>query len=309
VRLTAAASVAVVLLLLSGPVAASVCEGRMAVSYIWPPSGEIRAPTNTLILVGSAWTDDGSTLELWRSYPVEEFIETTTTTVVAGPDEITVMHPAEELYHASYRLDAVRADGSRIELTIFATDDGPDTLDPARPGALVEPTPVVGETADCGAFARVELRMPFEATVMLLDVDDEDDSFEPGDDDDSAALGFFDPDAVQGALDAMIFEGGHPDHFAVGRDACLRTWPGAAPGEATRVRLAALDEAGNFSGWSDWLDVEVPREQDPGIIGPPPDEDDSGGGCAIGPGAPVGFASLLLVALAGLRRRWHTPPP
>lgn len=302
-----AAALVAVLLLAPASAGASICDGHAAVSFIWPPSGEIRAPSNTLLYVGSAWTNDGSTLELRRTYPTEDVIETIETRIVAGPDEITVLRPLEPLWHATYRLFAMKPDGGEIELTIFASEDEQDTISPDVPGDLLEPTPLIGETPDCGPFAHVELRAPFEATVMLLDVLDEDDASSLGDDDDSSGLEFLDPSGPDGMVDGMIFDGGYPDFFDVGRAPCLQTWPGAAPGKATRVRLAALDAAGHFSGWSSWIVVEVPRESsfDP----PQPPVEEEPGGCAIGSGPTGGIVGLLLVALAGHRRRWHTAPP
>jgi len=47
--------------------------------------------------------------------------------------------------------------------------------------------------------------------------------------------------------------------FSFGRGGCVYNWLDAERGDDTRIRLGAYDIAGNFSGWSPWIDVNISR--------------------------------------------------
>ena len=111
-RLTAPVGVILVLVAVAaspGVGRAAVCEGYQPVSFIYPAGGLTHVPTNTLIWVGDAWTDDGSTLELWEHNGDQ--IDVVETTIEAGRASVTVLRPTIELVHAAYRIVAVRPDG------------------------------------------------------------------------------------------------------------------------------------------------------------------------------------------------------
>lgn len=56
-------------------------------------------------------------------------------------------------------------------------------------------------------------------------------------------------------LDPRLLAG---DAVRLGRGLCLNDW--AAKAESlTRVRLSTFDVAGNHSGFSEWIDIDVPR--------------------------------------------------
>jgi hypothetical protein len=63
-----------------------------------------------------------------------------------------------------------------------------------------------------------------------------------------------DPEGLEGGV-ADAFEGGMIG-FGAGR--CVSNWD-AEVGDATRIRLGAFDHAGNFSGLSPWIDLEMRR--------------------------------------------------
>ncbi len=320
-RLTAAiASTFAVAGFVAAPVAghATICEGVADVASVLPFSSELDAPANVTAWVGEAWTDTAVALELRRAIAPYLTVETVETRIVAGRDEVTILSVLEPLPVSAYKVFAVQESGAEYELTVFATDEGADTTPPAVPGTDgFEAAWETGETPECGTFADGRIYVPFTGSVMVLDIDDDDDGVPdepPGDDDDSADGDdlplVLDPDALEGTVDAFVFDQHHPDYFAVGDTPCLDNWPGARPGDSTRIRFGAFDLAGNFSGWGEWHDLEIPREieRDPAGDGPP---EDDGGGCSVAAHARARgvFPTVAIVALVAVRRRWHTPPP
>ena len=111
-----------------------------------------------------------------------------------------------------------------------------------------------------------------------------DGAFVVADVDDSATL---DPAQLSGRVPALS----ETEHVILGNATCTGEWPGVVPGSSGR---GSLDIAGNFSGWSDELLVEIPVVD---FSEPAPDEP----GCASVPAAP--FA--LVVVLAARRRKRH----
>jgi hypothetical protein len=65
-----------------------------------------------------------------------------------------------------------------------------------------------------------------------------------------------------------------PDfQFELGVAACVETFPAATPGLGTRVRFGVLAPSGEFSGWTEWLEVSYPRTI--GDSGPTPQHPDA----------------------------------
>ncbi|MCP4873203.1 MAG: hypothetical protein GY898_31300 [Proteobacteria bacterium] len=297
--------------------AAAVCEDGFAdVSAVLPVMGELDAPSNTKIFIGEAWTRSAVRLEVRRAIAPFSVLEVAQETkIVAGRDEVTVLHLADPLPHSAYKIFAIQDNDAAYELGAFASEDDPDTIPPEVPGGDgFEPAWETGEIPGCGLFADGQIYVPIDAAVLLLDVRDEDDGVADGDDDDSADSVplTFDADALHGTVDGMFFGEYYPDFFALGNTPCLHNWPLAVAGASTEVRFGALDLAGNFSGWGDWHEITVPREidTDPAGAGPPPDEEESGcSAVASRAGGRAALWALALVALYAPRRRWHTPPP
>lgn len=298
---------------------AAVCDGYADLSAVLPVLGELNAPSNTRIWIGEAWTRSAVSIEVRRAIAPFTVLEIDRiTTIAAGRDEVTVVHMADPMPHSAYKIFVIQDTGAAFELGAFASDDPADTTPPPVPGEDgFEPAWETGEIPGCGLFADGQIYLPIDAAVLLLDVRDEDDGVADGvadgDDDDSAGLPLtFDPEALHGTVDGMIFNEYYPDFFALGNTPCLHNWPLAVAGASTEIRFGALDLAGNFSGWGQWHEISVPREigDDPAGAGPPVEEDP--GGCSLAnrrsrSRAPVW--GLALVALYALRRRWHTPPP
>jgi hypothetical protein len=305
-----------VALLLSGTAHAAVCEGYGDLSSVAPAFGEVHAPSNTRIWVGEAWTDTADHLEVrtaiapFVSVPIDHV-----TRIVAGRDEVSILHMAEPLPHNAYKIFVIDQSGAEYDLGAFATDDDPDTTPPEVPGSDgFEPVWETGEVPGCGLFADGRLYVPSTAPILVLDIRDEDDAVPDGDDDDSAGglPLFFDADALEGTVDGILFADYYPEWFEIGNTPCLQNWPLAVEGAITEIRFGALDLAGNFSGWGPWHELTVPRTlgEDPAGQGPPPEEEEEG--CSFAPvrsrarGLPT---ALALVALYAVRRRWQTPAP
>ena len=266
--------------------AASICEGQAPLSFLYPASGELYVPSNVRIYVGEAWTDDGSVLELRANSGLE--VELEATVIQSGGAQLTVLTPSVPLVHDAYHLIQVAPDGGEVQLSVFATVDAPDDSAPQIPGNDgFEPLWDSSETPGCESSARLELRLPESETVMMVQIADgeELDKSQP-----------FDPEDLQGTVHGLIFEDGWPDFFEIGRAPCLSNWPDAAPGAVTQVRFAALDEAGNFSGWSQWQDVAIPLEGGPVPGGELP-SDEPGTGCALARSLELGGLMLLLLLL------------
>ncbi len=266
--------------------AASVCEGQVPLSFLYPASGELYVPSNVKIYVGEAWTDDGSVLELRANSGLEVSLEATV--IQSGGSQLTVLTPSVVLTHDAYHQIQVAPDGGEVRLSVFATVDEPDHSAPQIPGDDgFEPLWDSTETPGCASSARLELRLPEIETVMMVEIAD-------GEELDKSVP--FDPERLEGTVHGLVFEEGWPDFFEIGRAPCLSNWPDAAPGEATQVRFAALDEAGNFSGWGQWQDVAIPLAGGPVPAGDLP-SDEGGTGCALARSAELGGLMLLLLLL------------
>jgi len=311
-------SLAAALVALTVPATASgaVCEGHADLSSVIPIVGDLDAPANTRVWIGEAWTDTAERLEVRRAVIPEEIIEIADITrIVAGRDEVTILHFGALLPHSAYRIFAIQDDGAEYELGVFATDEAADTTPPAVPGVDgFEPVWTTGEIPGCGLFADGQLFLEFTDDVLVLDIRDSDDAVPDGDDDDSAdpfPLDL-DPVALEGTVDGILFDRYHPEFFGIGNTPCLQNWPLAVEGATTEIRFGAFDLAGNFSGWGEWHELTVPRAIDPDLAGatPPPAATETG--CSLRgsrASARAALCALALVALYGVRRRWHTPPP
>jgi MYXO-CTERM domain-containing protein len=101
-----------------------------------------------------------------------------------------------------------------------------------------------------------------------------------------------------GALDVAGLSGAFVDAtfggtYEFGEGPCHHNWV-APPGGSARVRVAGFDLAGNFSGWSRWIDVELPER--------------AGCGCAADSDAGPAWTLLTALGLLGLRRRRDRSP-
>ncbi len=196
-------------------------------------------------------------------------------TSIVDDDEIAVFHPERQLApRTTYRVMHV----DNGVLSSFTTgerfSEGPPVL-----GAIFIDSVTVREAGSCarsgdddGHIVVASLRAEHDGVFLAADVD---------------GTSTFDIERFSG--DVVHFVEG--DTVSFGDQLCIGHWPAAAPLTVGRARLGAFDMAGNFSGWSDEILVEVPEAVELPRANPPTE------GCASA-GAP-----LVVVLAAFIRRR------
>jgi MYXO-CTERM domain-containing protein len=184
---------------------------------------------------------------------------------------LSVLTPNEQLVDgATYRL---RCDDNPIaQATTFTVSGDADTSAPPVPAVDVgDVESSGGDGSSCGESETAELSVDHDGNIVVLDI---------------AGLTTLDPEAMSGdVLDAFTGNG----HY-IGNPTCMPiNWSFDEDGDATGVRVATFDLAGNFSGWSDGQEVD--------------------GGCSVSARpakGKAGFGVLFLLGFAvGLRRKRH----
>jgi MYXO-CTERM domain-containing protein len=249
---------------------------------MYPDTGAV-APTNTKIWVmEAAWIVEDWEAWCQSSGPIltgpDGEVALTPSVVLSGDVMYT---PAEELAaNSEYSFDFNCPElwsGNAPDPKLFTTGEGPATTAPDRVEA-VETEQVHSEsTGSCGAVHVGLYETTHTGFVTLVDVHADSD---------------LDPDTLVGEVDVV----GSAEGVIVGDDTCGGGWLEADIGEFAEVRFATIDLAGNFSGWSDPVLLDMREDEVEG----------EGCACALdgrGPELPAGLLVLGLAGLIGLRRR------
>ena len=254
--------------LVAAPRSADACSCMFGSPIVLPADGATGVPLDTRVWVGSQWnTDDGTGeagfAETELLGPDGARVPGSMTGIVSRQDGLSVFTPDAPL--APNTRYTVRVEAGGLEST-FTTGEARSAGAPGVPEAEVLETEVDPnrEESACGPVAVALLRVRHDGVLALADRE---------------GSATYDPARADGSVTGLTEE----DTFSLGTSLCLHTWPEADEGASTEVRFAAVDLAGNFSGWSAPVEVDL-------------------GGCGCG-AAPGGAGLLGLVALARLRRR------
>lgn len=255
---------AIALLIATTPRVAAPCDCAVpGLAFVAPADGASEVPLNARVWSG------GVDARLLDAGGVE--VAASITRIDVDGIAIRVLAPLALLQPgATYTIE--RGSGS----TSFVVGATRDDEAPAAPREMTRRTVVFDahESQTCGGRGEyyVELQLEHEGLFALVDRD---------------ATTTLDGRAPSGAVSTAAFDG---VAALLGSGACVRSWPEAAPGSSAGVRFATFDVAGNFSGWSDSSEVEIP------------------GGCECTATEPTTSTPGLLVALTllaalALRRR------
>lgn len=197
--------------------------------------------------------------------------------LVSKPDrsgnvvEILVYTPVEDLHSGVWSFGLVDDDGEWNESAVVDVLDEVDTEPPGVPQLTEEPEPAIGryDAYKGGWSYSTRLWVEDPPHLLLADLRGESELYET--------------DSLFGRLTAIGVNG----NVSLGRTACGDgNWEGGD--EAAEVRLGALDLAGNFSGWSEPIELEIVA------------------GCGCQEGGPLGVpgqVTLLCVLIAAFSRR------
>lgn len=192
--------------------------------------------------------------------------------------ELLVLTPARELaVGETYTLDGCTIHAAPSAMS-FQVTAGPDTTPPGVPSLAIGDS-TTGEASSCGATEYWSATLRQDGHLALLDV---------------AGRASWDGATGTGAaVDVFTNPTGAATStpIRIGQTSCASNWSFDDDGDATGVRVASLDLAGNFSGWSEAHDLDAP-----------------GCGCAVpgraaGPGAAGAIALSIGVLAAAARRR------
>jgi MYXO-CTERM domain-containing protein len=252
-----------------------------ACSCVWgsdllaPADGEVGVPTNARIWLGARrlgwWALDSTAPPTVSLENDQGTVPAARSVLASAGDSLTIITPAQELQPSTaYRILA----DSRL-LGSFTTGAGPKLDAPAVPVEVERLTYASGPfsgTSSCGSTNSVYLRIRSDGLIAVLDKD---------------GASTLDPAALSGsAADVSTPK----ELIGLSSGLCRRNWPGAGWGDSASVRLGTFDIAGNFSGWSEPIEVSIPLV---------------GCGCSAGAGPASGL--LVLAGLGALARRGRRP--
>jgi hypothetical protein len=244
---------------------ASACDCDGGVGFMVPDSKTTDVPSNTLVWVSAI----ACTPTLATADGAE--VPTTSTALTHRGSTVTVLRPQAALeIGATYRVNGCTG----VSGNTFTVTEGPDTTPPPAPTFSRGEQHTSPETS-CGTEDYTDLVVNGENSLLVLDV---------------AGRSQLDGPAVQGSVVDFLFSSAG---VYVGGRPCSSNWYFEKDGEATDVRLAAYDLAGNFSGWGSPQNVESAAPSDAGCAVPSP---------AL-PARPGVALAGLLPALALLVRR------
>jgi hypothetical protein len=260
---------------------ARACECVEQPLEMRPGPADAEVPSNTKIwLTGSSYA-----LSECESAAIEDSTGQSigfTPSFLAEPAnryrKLMVLTPADPLtVGETYRLTGCESHAFDAPELRFTVNADADTSAPAVPSVTAqEPVRDGSSNSSCGEAEYVPMDIDHGGAIALLDI---------------AAESNLAPVSPSGTVTDVFFG----TDYVVGSQICGRhNWDFEEEGDATDVRFAVFDLAGNFSGWSDPQDVET------------------GCACRVEPGrsGSEGRASALVLALlalgAGAVRRHRT---
>lgn len=175
--------------------------------------------------------------------------------------DLWVFTPAVPLSPGLYDVGIPNTDGAYSWQ--FSVGDDPDDQAPAVP-SIADVSYSVSED-----YTEVRLTLTSAHEVVIMEREDR------------ASL---DPATLSG----QAVEAWSGNTIVLGRDFCVGNWD-AHPGSHTRIRLGAFDVSGNFSGFGEWLDIDVPEVE--------------GCGCTSGRSPPADALAVVCLAFLGRRTR------
>jgi len=242
---------------------ASACSCAGDNTSVRPSDSDVAVPANTRVWVFShGWACPSPALVDQGGAAVD------TTSSVIEPG-LLVLTPTGALQVGnSYTVDC--GEESWVNETFAVTSEA-DATTPAVPIAEVDEIETSEPGSSCGDYEYARMSVQHDGFLLMLDID---------------GRGSVDPEAMTGTV-VDLFAG---DFIYVGESACEQNWSFDEDGDATAVRFASFDLAGNFSGWSERQQVDT----DCGCTVVGSRSQSSGAWLTVG---------LLALALARIRRR------
>jgi hypothetical protein len=258
------------------PRAAEACScAWLETEALFPADGQQDVPTNARIWVGGGmyWAETGEAeYRLTLLDGTGTAVEVQYSDLTGYNDLISVMTPTSPLQTGeTYE---IRVDGDEI-LGRFTVGADSDTEPPAVPAEIDREASasarVAGMQSSCGPSDVVNLTLEDTGLVYVANIE-----------------GIDGPDTAIPSGESSDLS--PAPEFRLGSAGCTWSWPVAAPGASTTERWGVFDLAGNFSGWSEPISVNIPP---------------AGCTCVLG-GAPTttgGIGACLLALLVLVRRR------
>jgi hypothetical protein len=204
-------------------------------------------PTNARIWIGAGIGEDGSGAPLairLTERPHGREVPVTSGVLTSNFHRIHVLVPEALAPDTSY--DVL---GPEESLGAFTTADGPDQTPPAVPRLLETRIDVqsIGVCCDCSPWRLAGFRTEHGGFIGVMD---------------RAETSFVAFELRAGTVTDIAFTDlnghGDPRGHLLGKNMCFTNWPEGGDGARTTVRFGAFDLAGNFSGISEPLDVQMP---------------------------------------------------
>jgi len=234
--------------------------GDESTTVVLPEPGSASIPANAKV-----WIQDETLALLWKKTGVEWrrqcesdapsildedgvpipaiITELNAVLVLSADGPLTMGHTYQIQGCGGYPFDPY-GDEAPLDLGTFRVDRDADETKPGLPIVDIGASDYLEDANDsCGDFAYVEVTWSSdEPGLLLVDVGD---SGSPD----------LDLEDLSGHVSGLVIN----EEFRIGRGLCElgAGWGEAAPGASTDVRFGMLDLAGNFSGWTDPVRIEI----------------------------------------------------
>jgi hypothetical protein len=268
-----------------------------------PVDGSIDVPTNSLILLGDAHTEEAwSSRRALRAQAQAAGSEDAARlnaqadVLPDGPQQVRVLDASGREVPLRAR-GRIRTGGDIGSLGVWETTEplvpnaqyelwaGLARLSRFRVGTLAKTEPPKVQVRALGGFAEkrhlvrrvpwrpavgFEFDVTHDGAVVLVDLD---------------GTGRFDATTLSGEVADLTVD----RRVFLGRKICSQNWPGVDTGSKAQVRFGVLDAAGNFSGWSAPVEAQTPSFH--------------GLGCTAVTAVPWPLLALMLLGAVRSKRR------
>lgn len=230
-------------LAVSSPSPAEACSRSFGSGIVLPEMRATDVPRNVTLFLGNGHIGDATEAEVIERFDLldpDDVPVPFTVTSLSSPESLRllVVRPAELLAPGTqYRLAAESSNA-----LVFTTGDDVDEEAPSPPvetgrttRSVVLAPGVVNTCVDGSEYEFAILDVESDGALVVLNIDD------------------------RTTLDELALDG-RVGQFTEDAFVMINAsnWPDIAPSATTRVRLGAFDLAGNFSGWSDPIEVTLP---------------------------------------------------